>query len=436
MQIPSYVVQVIQTLKQNGKQAFVVGGCVRDMLMGRMPADYDVATSATTQEIISFFPKTVPVGERHGTIAVLIGGSAVEVSTFKGCMLEQSGESPAGLEQDLALRDFTMNAMAVDENGSLYDPFGGREDLKRQMIRSPRNEPEQRFVEDPLRMMRAIRFCSALGFSLHPTTYEAIIKQASLLPKVALERVREELNRILISDRPSLGIRLLLETGLLQHVMPEAMPMAGFDQRNKRHDKDLFEHTMAVLEAVPPRLNVRLAALLHDIGKPSTFSIDENGVGHFYSHHKEGCRMAEDIMRRLKYDNKTRADVSALVAEHMSRLPKVRNTSLKRLVNRVGEHNVDDLFDLQRADILGSAPPFNFSELDAMRDGLDRIRLEKPPLTQKDLAINGHDLIEIGLQQGPQMGRVFNLLLDVVLEDPDKNNRTVLLSIAKKYLVK
>jgi len=275
-----------------------------------------------------------------------------------------------------------------------------------------------------------------LGFSLHPNTYEAIIKKSSLLPRVAPERIREELNRILVSHHPCRGIRLLLETGLLQHVMPEAMPMVGFNQRNKRHNKDVFEHTMAVLEAVPPRLNVRLAALLHDIGKPLTFSIDENGIGHFYSHHIKGRRMAEDIMRRLKYDNKTIADVSVLVAEHMSRFPKVRNASLKKLVNRVGEHNLGDLFDLQRADILGSAPPFDFSELDAVRDGLDRIHHEKPPMTQKDLAINGHDLIKIGFQPGPQMGRVFDLLLDAVLEDPDKNNHTALVSIAKIHLVK
>lgn len=435
MKIPSYVVKVISALKHNGKQAFVVGGCVRDLLMGSEPADYDVSTSATTQEIMSFFQKTVPIGERHGTVAVLIDGFTVEVSTFKGYAYVGSGENRAALKQDLALRDFTVNAMAFDENGILYDPFGGREDLKKRIIRSPRNEPEQRFREDPLRMMRAIRFCSTLGFLLFPDTYEAIAGQNSLIQRVAPERIRQELNRILVSNRPSQGIRLMLETGLLQYVAPEVMSMVGFDQRNKRHDKDVFEHTMAVLEAVPPRLNVRLAALLHDIGKSTTFSMDKNGVGHFYGHHLEGRRMVEDIMRRLKYDNKTVGDVAILVVEHMSRFPKVRKASLKRLVNRVGEHNLNDLFDLQRADILGSAPPFDFSELDAMREGIDRILNEKPPMEKKDLAINGHDLIELGFQPGLEMGKVLNLLLDIVLEDPDKNERNTLLTIARCRLL-
>ena len=431
MQIPAYVFKVTNTLKQNGKQALLVGGCVRDLLMGSEPADYDVATSATTQEIVSLFRKTVPIGERHGTIAVLIDGFTVEVSIFKGYAHE---EGLAGLEQDLSLRDFTVNAMAVDENGSLYDPFGGQEDLKKKIIRSPRNEPEQRFIEDPLRMMRAIRFCSSFGFSLHPNTYKAIAKKHALIQKVAPERIRKELNRILISDRPSRGIRLLLETGLLQHVMHEVMSMVDFDQRNKRHNKDVFEHTMAVLEAVPSRLNVRLAALLHDIGKPLTFSIDEYGVGHFYGHHLEGRKIVESLMNRLKYDNKTIEDVSVLVVEHMSRFPKIRDASLKRLVNRVGEHNLDDLFDLQKADILGSSPPFDFSELDAMREGIDRILNEKSPMRKKDLDIKGYDLIAIGFQPGPEMGKVLEALLDVVLEDPDKNDRATLLKMAEEYL--
>lgn len=431
MQIPSYVIKVISTLKQNSKQAFVVGGCVRDLLMGSEPADYDVATSATTQEIMSFFEKTVPIGERHGTIAVLIDGFTVEVSTFKGYTHE---ESQTGLKKDLSLRDFTVNAMAFDENGSLYDPFGGQEDLNKGVIRSPLNKPEQRFMEDPLRMMRATRFCCTFGFKLHPDTYEAIARQNIQIQRVAPERIREEINRILVSHRPSQGIRLLLKTGLLQHVLPEATSMVDFDQQNKRHDKDVFEHTMAVLEAVPPRLNVRLAALLHDIGKPFTFSIDKNGIGHFYKHHLEGGGMVENIMRRLKYDNKTIEDVSILVVEHMCRFSKIRNASLKRLVNRVGEHNLDDLFDLQRADILGSAPPFDFSELDVMREGIDRILNEKPPMVTKDLAINGNDLIGIGFKPGPEMGKVLYLLLEVVLEDPNKNERDTLLTIASEYL--
>lgn len=435
MEIPSYVIKVINMLKQNGRQAFVVGGCVRDMLLGNTPKDYDVATSATIREITAFFPKTVPIGERHGTIAVLIDGNTVEVSTFKGNTLAGNSKGPISLEQDLALRDFTVNAMAIDESGKLYDPFGGREDIKKRIIRAPRNQPDQRFNEDPLRMMRAVRFSSTLGFSLHEGTNEAIVRQNDLIKKATPERVREELNRILTSGLPSKGIRILMETGLLRHFMPEAVAMAGFDQRNIRHDKDVFDHTMAVVEAVPPRLNVRLAALLHDIGKPDTFSIDEKGVGHFYGHHLLGRKLTEEILRRLKYDNKTIDDVSVLVTEHMSRFPKLRNASMKRLVNRVGENNLEDLFDLQRADISGSAPPFDFSSLDALQEGIGRILSEKPPMTVKDLDVNGHDLIGIGFKPGLEIGKVLDLLMEVVLEDPEQNSREILLAIAAKYKI-
>ncbi|MDD4169440.1 MAG: HD domain-containing protein [Desulfotomaculaceae bacterium] len=448
MRIPNGVAKIIRILKQQDHQAFVVGGCVRDQLLGSEPVDYDVVTSATTAEIMAYFPKTVPIGEKHGTIAVLLDGFSVEVSTFKvPATAEGSGSPagkgdapgaewgiPAGLVQDLALRDFTINAMALDAAGGLIDPFGGAEDLRRQVLRSPRDEAEQRIIEDPLRMLRAVRFCCTLGFTLHRTVYEAIAKHHDLLQRVAPERVREELNRILISERPSLGIRLLLETGLLWQVMPEAIPMAGFDQQNKHHDKDVFDHAMAVLEATPPRLEVRLAALVHDIGKPRTFSLDEKGTGHFYGHHLVGGRVAGEILRRLKYDNKTVEKVSMLVSEHMSRFPRVRDVTLQRLVGRVGEDNLVDLFDLQRADILGTAPPFDFTALDTMKEGIARILSEKQPLRVKDLAVSGHDLLRFGFQSGPEIGLVLDRLLTAVQEDPGANDRAALLKMAKKYL--
>ncbi|OPX85499.1 MAG: CCA-adding enzyme [Pelotomaculum sp. PtaB.Bin104] len=451
MRIPDGVAKIIRTLKQQGHQVFVVGGCVRDLLLGSEPADYDLATSATASEIASYFPKTVPIGEKHGTIAVLIDGFSVEVSTFKwvapaasaerGGSTAGKGDAPgtgrsslSGLEQDLALRDFTINAMAIDASGTLIDPFGGADDLRQQVLRSPSDEAEQRIIEDPLRMLRAVRFCCTLGFSMSRSVYEAIVKRYDLLQRVAPERVREELNRILLSERPAKGIRLLLETGLLGQVMPEAVLMAGFEQYSKHHDKDVFEHAMAVLEASPPRLAVRLAALLHDIGKPRTFSIDKKGAGHFYSHHQAGGSMAIEILKRLKYDNKTIEKVSMLVAEHMSRFPKVRDKTLKRLISRVGEDNLADLFDLQRADILGSAPPYDFSLLEAMRVEIARILSEKQPLRVQDLAINGHDLLALGFSPGPEIGRLLERLLAEVLENPEKNNPAVLLKMAGEYL--
>lgn len=428
MELPVYVREVIDTLRENGKPAWLVGGGVRDLLMGQKPVDYDVVTAATTGEIRAWFGKTVPVGEKHGTIAVLLGGGTVEVSTLKGTA------NPVRLADDLLRRDFTINAMAVDEQGNIIDPYGGLVDIKNRLIRSPEDLAGERFQEDPLRMMRAIRFCVAAGYSLHPNVYEAIRHNSGELNRTAPERIRAELNRILVADRPAHGIILLLETGLLQQFLPEVVAMVGFDQKNKRHNKDVFEHTLAVLEAAPARINVRLAGLLHDIAKPNTFTISEDGIGHFYGHHLEGRKMSEEILRRLKYDNQTIEDVSILVAEHMSRFPKVRNANLKRLINRAGERNLEDLFDLQRADILGSAPPFDFADLDNMMVGVTRIINEKPPLTVKDLAINGHDLIGLGIKPGPYMGQILRYLMDVVLEKPDKNDNDVLLELAEDYI--
>ncbi len=433
MIIPDDVLEVVKTLQRNAWEAYLVGGSVRDLLMNRVPSDYDVATSAQTSEIKACFSRCVPVGEKHGTIAVLTGHRTVEVSTYKG-QGRLGAEKRPGIENDLLFRDFTINAMAMDECGKVIDPYGGLEDLRHQMLRAPAGQARDRIVEDPLRMMRAVRFCSTLGFELHPELRQAIAENCGLLAGVAVERIRAELNHILISERPAAGIRFLLQTGLMDYVIPELLPMAGFDQRNIRHDKDVLEHSLAVVEGVPPRLNVRLGALLHDVAKPRTCTVDESGVGHFYSHHLGGREMAKNILNRLKYDKQTIDDVVILVGEHMSRFAKIRDVGLKKLVNRVGEHNLEDLYDLQKADIMGSAPPFDFSGLEWMQSRIKQILYEKPPLSVKDLAINGNDLIELGFTPGPVMGRILNDLLEMVLEDADRNERAFLINKASEYL--
>ncbi|HWP96896.1 MAG TPA: HD domain-containing protein [Syntrophomonadaceae bacterium] len=433
MHLPSYVLEVIHTLKSNNKEAFLVGGCVRDLLMNREPVDYDVATSASTAEIVSIFPKTVPIGARYGTVAVMIGDHSLEVSTFKG-QEDAITDTQVGLEQDLLLRDFTINAIGMDDLEVIFDPYGGREDLENRILRAPRNQAEERLKEDPLRMLRAVRFACVLDLSLHPTIVHGIQNNADLISTVAAERVRVEFDHILTSDRSARGLRLLAETGLLEHFLPEVAAMVNFDQRNFRHDKDVFEHSLAVLESVPPRIRVRLAALLHDVGKTATFTVDKKGVGHFYGHHEEGRKMTETILRRLRYDNQTIEDVSILVIEHMSRFAGLKGANLKKLLKRVGEDNLYDLYDLQRADILGSAPPFDFSALDAMQEEIARILCEEPPLNIKDLAIDGDDLIALGYCPGPQLGSVLNSLLEVVLDNPDKNERFFLINMAREQM--
>ncbi|HOB12105.1 MAG TPA: HD domain-containing protein [Syntrophomonadaceae bacterium] len=427
MILPPYVIKIIDILSSHSREAFAVGGCVRDLLMEKPPTDYDVATSALPQEIMALFPKTVPTGVKHGTVTVFMDGVPVEISTFKG---RDNGQG--GLHEDLQRRDFTINAIAIDAKGVIHDPFGGREDLEKKIIRSPLNQSRERFAEDPLRMIRAIRLAVSFGFTLHPTVTESILDSHELIRQVSIERIREELNKILVSDSPALGIKLLLDHNLLAHIIPEAMPMVGFDQHNKNHDKDVFQHALAVLDAVPPRLNVRWAAFLHDIGKPATFTRGEDGVGHFYGHHMKGQEITRCILERLRYDHKTIEDITILVGAHMTRFARFRNANLKKLVSQVGEHNLQDLYDLQKADILGSAPPFDFTSLNEMQAEIEQILHEKHPLKIGDLAVNGHDLMEIGIEPGPDMGKILHALLEIVLEDPQKNNAPTLLSLAKE----
>jgi len=259
------------------------------------------------------------------------------------------------------------------------------------------------------------------------------LKMNHLLAGVACERIRDEFNIIITSERSAEGIRGLQTSGLMTHIIPEMEAMVGFDQRNFRHDRDLFEHSLAVLEGVPASIDVRLAALLHDIGKPVCFTVDQNGVGHFYNHHMAGMEITQTILKRLKYDGQTIKNVSNLVGSHMTRYAKLRSSSLKQLIKQVGENNLDRMYELQKADILGSAPPFDFSELEKMQQEIDNILDTKQPLTIKDLAVNGDDLVTIGYTAGIMMGETLQKLLLIVLENPEQNQRELLLEMARDW---
>jgi len=432
MYLPDYVLEMLKTIRSTNQEAYLVGGCVRDILMAQEAADYDITTTATIDQLKQLFPRVIPVGEKHGTVIVLSpDGQRVEVSALKSRC--QRYEQAATLEDDLRLRDFTINAMAMDEKGRIIDPYGGRTDLKHKMIRSPLGESQDRFREDPLRMMRAVRFAVTLGFALDEDLHRDMMVNAPLICDVAVERVRSELDRILVSDYPAQGMRLMNETGLLRYILPEVQAMVGFEQRNFRHDKDIFEHSLAALDAVPPRLKVRLAALLHDVGKPVTFTIDANGVGHFYNHHLEGSKIAADLLGRLKYDKQMIEDVSRLVAAHMSRFAQLKDNGLIKLVRSISERNWQDLLDLQKADIVSSAPPYDFSGINAMQEDYDRILREKRPMDLKDLTINGRDLIALGYKPGPAMGELLKHLLEVVLNDAQQNRKEILIDLARDF---
>lgn len=422
MKIPSCVKMIMKRLLSGGYQAYLVGGSVRDMIMGREPHDHDIITSASPAQVKEIFDKVIPVGEKHGTVIVVENNASFEVTSFKS------------LEHDLSRRDFTMNSLAMDINGKVYDYFGGVDDIKNKVIRTV-GKPEQRFREDPLRLMRAVRFAVNLDFRLHVETKAGIIENNHLIKETAAERVRDKLCKILLSGSPGRGVRLLQECGLLRHIIPELTECVGFEQRNRHHDRDVFEHTLAVLDNTPAILNVRLAALLHDVAKPVTFSLDEKGEGHFFNHNIVGEQMARVILNRLKFSNETIASVTSLIKEHTSRYTQISTSGIKRLIRRVGAENLNDLFELQLADIKGSARPFDTSAVDRMSEEANSILDRKEPLGVKDLAISGRDLIDMGFPPGPQIGAISKNLLELVLEDPALNTRESLLKVVKEKFI-
>lgn len=434
--IPSSVKKILNELDSNGYEGYIVGGCVRDSLLGRIPNDWDICTNAKPNEIMDVFKgyKTIPTGLEHGTITVVLNDEHFEVTTYRIDGEYSDGRRPDKVEftdditKDLSRRDFTINAMAYNEKDGLIDPFNGYKYLTLKHIRCVGN-PNERFREDGLRILRAVRFATQLGFKIDFTVSEAICNNKILLKNISQERIREELNKILLSDKPSKGIRLLYELELLNYIIPELIPCVNFNQHNPNHDKDVFEHTLSVVDNIEPKLELRLAALFHDIGKPNTFTIDEKGIGHFYGHHKESERICRDVMSRLKYSNREIEHVSGLVYYHMIRYPHLRSTSAKKFINKVGLEKLDDIFKLFIADRVSSKPPYDFEEIYKLKFECEKVLSEKQPLTIKDLDINGYDLMELGIPQGKEIGTTLNYLLEVVLNNPDLNHKDTLLQI-------
>jgi len=433
--IPEPIRAILLTLHHAGFSAFIVGGAVRDYLLGKKPQDYDLATSATPQEVMRLFAHTVPTGIKHGTITVLSEGVGCEVTTYRVESGYTDHRRPGevtfthSIEEDLARRDFTINAIAFDGT-QFVDPFGGIEDLRKGEIRAV-EDPFERFREDALRMMRAVRFASQLGFKIEEKTMEAIRANASLIAHISMERIRDELCKILITEKPSYGIRLLSQLELLRWFLPELEACRNFEQKNPHHDKDVLEHILAVVDHTKSEMITRLAALFHDIGKPPTFSLDENGVGHFYKHDLVGAEMTLKIMQRLKFDRRTTQIVSTLVREHMCRFSKIKPKSIKKLINRVGRENLDYFFDLQMADMRGHAKTASIEEILKVKEEAIRIIHQQEPLSIKELDVDGNDLIELGIKPGKEIGSILNLLLERVLENPDLNRKDLLLEIAK-----
>ena len=429
MEIPQTVEYVLMHLEVNGFKGYLVGGSVRNIFNYKSPKDYDITTDATPEQVKSLFAKSYDTGLKHGTVTVVLNGEHFEITTMRKDGEYKDNRNPEevfytnDLMDDLARRDFTINSIAIDINRNVYDYHNGLKDIEHGIIRAVGNA-NMRFEEDALRLMRAIRFSSQYNFIIEGDTFLAIKNNAYLIQMISKERIRDELCKILMNDSPSKGIRLLYYSGLLQYIIPELCVCFGFQQYNPNHDKDVFHHIMAVLDATPKTLNIRLGALLHDIAKPCCFSLDENGIGHFYKHHIIGADMTEEILKRLKFDNSTIYGVTILVKEHMSRYDKLRIANTKKFINRVGIENLNDLFELQIADIKGSKykKQEDVDNIMKLSDECFRILNEKQPLTVKDLEINGDDLIFLGFKQCKEIGVMLNWLLELVLINPDLNN--------------
>lgn len=428
--------EVLARLEKAGYESYLVGGFVRDRIMGRASSDVDIATKARPNQIEEVFKdfKIIDVGKNFGTIRVISHGQEYEITTFRKDFSYKDKRRPGQvvfadeIESDLERRDFTINAMAL-RNNELIDPFGGQEDIKEKIIRAVGN-PYERISEDYLRALRAVRFAANLGFDIERNLEEAIKKNSKNLAYISVERQAAELDKILIGPDPARGIRLLGKLGLLGEIFPEVKEMVGFDQHSPHHYLDCFDHSLKVLEGTPPDLVTRLGALFHDTGKPATFFLDEEGNGRFFGHQKISQEIAEKRLKYLKYPKKTIKDVGILIGRHMDSSNPYTEKSVARLLRRIGEDNLRRLFDLQEADILATVHD-DISNIEKGRRLLREILERKPVLSRKDLAINGKDLIGLGFEQGPLLGEILKEIERRVFEENLKNDRETLLAIAR-----
>jgi tRNA nucleotidyltransferase (CCA-adding enzyme) len=443
MRIPAAARSLASVFAAAGRQCWLVGGAVRDLHLGRPLADLDIATDARPEEVTRLFRAVIPTGVRHGTVTVLFKGARFEVTTFRteeeysdGRRPDQVRFAPSILD-DLSRRDFTINAMAWDLVGHrLEDPHHGREDLAAKAIRAIGN-PDERFREDGLRPLRACRFAAQLGFAIDPATKEAIPRALDVAARVSAERVRDEIVKILGSPMPSAGFRLMHETGLLGLVLPELAAGDGVAQ-GELHCWDVLTHSLMSCDAAPrDDLVLRLAALLHDVGKPQTTSAAPDGRPTFYGHERLSRSMAAAVLERLRFPTAVTQAVAHLVGEHMFNYTEEwSDAAVRRLVARVGEQHIDALIALRKADHAGMCPGNADSYPQALARFAGRVHDvlgSARALTVRELAVDGTDVMErLGIGPGPAVGAVLTALLEAVLDDPALNDRERLLEIAEK----
>jgi tRNA nucleotidyltransferase (CCA-adding enzyme) len=444
--VPEDVHFIVKRLQEQGKRGWIVGGCVRDLLSGRTPKDWDIATDARPTEVKRFFPRVIETGIQHGTVTVMVNKVPYEVTTLRGEGAYSDGRRPDKVEfvddivADLARRDFTFNAIALDPvDGHVIDPFGGRADLQAGVLRAV-GDARERFAEDGLRILRAARFSATLGVRIEDATFSAMSDARShhTYRKVSGERVRDEWLKSMSAVKPSVAFEAMLKCGILAITCPELCESVGCEQ-NKYHAFDVWGHAMACLDACEPEPILRVAALLHDVGKPRSRAFSEKtNDWTFYEHEAIGGRMAEPILQRLKFSNDEKARVSSLVRHHLiCYTSDWSDAAVRRWMRRVSVELAPELYKLGRADALGKGRPAeqDLKNLSELEERAAKIIELGAALSTRDLAVRGNDLMgELGLSPGPTIGRVLDALLELVLEAPEKNEKVLLLEEARRII--
>ncbi len=441
---PANVRKIIDTLQDKGYEAYAVGGCVRDSILGRTPNDWDITTNALPEEVKGLFRRTIEVGIEHGTVKVMIGNEGYEITTYRIDGEYEDGRHPkevtftASLSEDLRRRDFTINAMAYSEKTGLVDLFGGLEDLNAGIVRAV-GDPEERFSEDALRILRALRFSATLGYEIEKGTVDAIRKLAPTLSQISAERIREELEKLICSDHPD-RMRTAYELGVTKVFFPEWDTMMECEQNTPHHFTDVGDHTIAALKYLVEHYHdipyaekriLCIATLLHDIGKPVMKTTGEDGIDHFKGHMEKGAELAKIFLKRLKYDNDTITRVEKLVLYHDER-PKLTYPSVRRYLVAVDVSNMDNMMRLKYADLyahtdyLWDDKIYNVETLGSM---YEKVVKDKDCLSVKELAVNGRDIMDRGIPAGPDVGKVLKQLLEAVLDDPSANDKDKLLEM-------
>lgn len=440
IELPRKVIMIINNLQLHGYEAFAVGGCVRDSILARRPQDWDITTSARPEEIKRLFRRTVDTGIEHGTVTVLLGKDSFEVTTYRVDGAYEDSRHPSEvrftnrLEEDLKRRDFTINAMAYNDDVRLVDAFGGMQDLNHHLIRCVGN-PVERFTEDALRILRAVRFSAQLNFPIEPETAEAVRKLAPNLRNISAERIQAELVKLLVSPHPE-RLQDAYELGITRIILPEWDAMVGVEQDTPHHKYDVAEHTLRAMKNVKRDKILRLTMLFHDMGKPSVKTTDENGRDHFKGHALVSEELARRILRRLKFDNETIRVVTRLVCYHDYRV-EATPKNVRRAMNRIGVDLFPYYLAVRMADVKAQSPYQRREKIEnivEMRRLYQEILEKKECITLRQLVVGGRDLMNLGMKPGRELGSMLSELLEYVLDDPERNKKDILCDYVKEKL--